>query len=319
MGEDRASDPLSGPAGRAGEAAAALAARWTDWLAHGRRRSVHTVRAYRGSVDRFLAFLGPHLGGVPSGDALAALGRADFRAFLAARRTGGAGQATIARDVAAIRDFFGWAAENAGLECAGLSGLRPPKVPRRAPRPLGFADAARVADVMGEGARLPWIAARDSAVALLLYGCGMRVAEALSLTGAALPPGEALRVTGKRGRTRIVPLLPVVAEAMRAYAKLCPHPLARAAPLFRGVRGGALEAGEVRRAMRRARAAMGLPASATPHALRHSFASHLLARGADLRAIQELLGHASLSSTQVYTEVDAARLIDVYAHAHPRA
>jgi len=299
--------------------AAALMARWLAWLAHGRLRSPHTVRAYATSAGQFLAFLGGHLDGPPDAAALAGLERADFRAFLAARRTGGAGQATIARDVAAIRDFLGWAAQNAGVECAALATLKAPRVPRRAPRPLTMPDAARVPDAVGEGARLPWIGARDTAIALLLYGCGMRVAEALSLTGAALPPGESLRVTGKRGRTRIVPLLPAVRAGLEAYARLCPWPLSRALPLFRGVRGGLLESGQVRLSMRRARAALGLPASATPHALRHSFASHLLARGADLRAIQELLGHASLSSTQIYTEVDAARLIDIYAHAHPRA
>ncbi len=301
------------------ETAAALQARWLAWLAHGRRRSAHTVRAYGTSVGQFIAFLGPHLGDTPDAPALSALTRADFRAFLALRRTGGAAQATIARDVAAIRDFMAWVQTNAGVTCTALASLKSPRVPRRAPRPLTMPDAARVADVIGEGAREPWTAARDTAIALLLYGCGMRVAEALSLTGAALPPGDSLRVTGKRGRTRVAPLLPVVRDAIDAYVRLCPWPLARAAPLFRGVRGGPLESGQVRLAMRRARAAMGLPASATPHALRHSFASHLLARGADLRAIQELLGHASLSSTQIYTEVDAARLIDIYAHAHPRA
>ncbi len=304
---------------RAPDQAAALGARWLAWLDHGRRRSPHTLRAYGTSVGQFLTFVGAHLGGAVDGPALAGLERADFRAFLAARRTGGVGQATIARDVAAIRDFLGWCAANAGIECAGVAALKSPRVPRRAPRPLSMADASRLPRVIGEGAGLPWIAARDTAIALLLYGCGMRVAEALSLTGAALPLGDSLRVTGKRARTRIAPILPVVRAGVAEYARICPWPLDRAGPLFRGARGGALESGQVRLAMRRARAAMGLPASATPHALRHSFASHLLARGADLRAIQELLGHASLSSTQIYTEVDAARLIDIYTHAHPRA
>ncbi len=294
-------------------------ARWLAWLEHGLRRSPHTVRAYATSVGQFLAFLGGHLGGAPDAAALAGLERTDFRAFLAMRRAGGAEQATIARDVAAIRDYMGWAATNAGVECGALAALKPPRVPRRAPRPLTMPDAARVSGAMEEGALLPWVGARDAAIALLLYGCGMRVAEALGLKGAALPAGDSLRVTGKRGRTRIVPLLPAVQDGLAAYARLCPWPLTRAEPLFRGVRGGALESGQVRLAMRRVRAALGLPPSATPHALRHSFASHLLARGADLRAIQELLGHASLSSTQIYTEVDAARLIDIYAHAHPRA
>ena len=301
------------------ESAAALLPRWLAWLEHGRRRSPHTLRAYATSVGQFLAFLGPHLGGPPLARALGALERADFRAFLAARLTAGVEQASIARDVAAIRDFFGWAAANAGVECVGLAALKSPRVPRRAPRPLSMPEAARVMAVIGDAAATPWIAARDTAIALLLYGCGMRVAEVLSIPGGALPLGEALQVTGKRGRTRVAPLLPAVREGVATYARLCPWPLARNEPLFRGTRGGALESGQVRLSMRRVRAALGLPASATPHALRHSFASHLLARGADLRAIQELLGHASLSSTQIYTEVDAARLIDIYAHAHPRA
>ncbi len=301
------------------ESAAALLPRWLAWLEHGRRRSPHTLRAYGTSVGQFLAFLGPHLGGPPSARALAVLERADFRAFLATRRTAGVEQASIARDVAAIRDFFGWAATNAEVECAGLAALKSPRVPRRAPRPVSMPEAARVMAVIGDAAATPWIAARDTAIALLLYGCGMRVAEALSIPGGALPLGETLQVTGKRGRTRVAPLLPAVREGVATYARLCPWPLARNEPLFRGTRGGALEPGQVRLSMRRVRAALGLPASATPHALRHSFASHLLARGADLRAIQELLGHASLSSTQIYTEVDAARLIDIYAHAHPRA
>ena len=301
------------------DSAAALLPRWLAWLEHGRRRSPHTVRAYATSVGQFLAFLAGHLGGPPAAPHLAALDRTDFRAFLAMRRAGGAGHASIARDVSAIRDFFGWAAANGGVECPGLAALKSPRVPRRAPRPLSMPEAGRVMDTIGDGAREPWIAARDTAVALLLYGCGMRVAEALSIRASALPLGETLAVTGKRGRTRVAPLLPAVREGVANYVRLCPWPLARDFPLFRGARGGPMEGGQVRLSMRRVRAALGLPASATPHALRHSFASHLLARGADLRAIQELLGHASLSSTQIYTEVDAARLIDIYAHAHPRA
>ncbi|WP_164157701.1 tyrosine-type recombinase/integrase, partial [Sandarakinorhabdus rubra] len=181
------------------------------------------------------------------------------------------------------------------------------------------ADVRELVAVVEDAARQPWVAARDAAVLLLLYGAGLRIGEALSFTGAALPLGETLLVTGKRNKTRVVPLLPQVRAAIDDYVRLCPFPMAAAAPLFRGLRGGALDPGAVRRAVQAARSALALPASATPHALRHSFATHLLARGADLRQLQELLGHASLSSTQIYTAVDAAQLLDAWAAAHPRA
>jgi len=187
------------------------------------------------------------------------------------------------------------------------------------PRPVSPDDVLELAQEVADEARLPWIAARDWAVLLLLYGAGLRIGEALSLTGAIRPPGEVLRVTGKRGKTRIVPLLPQVRDAIEDYLRLCPWPISRDAPLFRGARGGALDPAIIRRAVRRARRSLGLPERTTPHALRHSFATHLLGRGADLRSLQELLGHASLSSTQIYTQVDAAHLLDVYRNAHPRA
>ncbi|MGZ8369388.1 MAG: tyrosine-type recombinase/integrase, partial [Rhodoplanes sp.] len=200
-----------------------------------------------------------------------------------------------------------------------LPRTRSPKRPRTLPRPASPADALALAETAGEGALLPWVGARDLAILLLLYGSGLRVSEALSLRARVLPLGQALRVTGKRGKTRVVPVLPTVREAVAAYVAACPWPLVGDVPLFVGVKGGPLNADLVRRAVRVARVSLGLADSVTPHALRHSFATHLLAGGADLRSLQELLGHASLSSTQIYTEVDAARLLDVYRHAHPRA
>jgi integrase/recombinase XerC len=218
-----------------------------------------------------------------------------------------------------VRDLLRWAADNEGVSADALAGLKGPRVRPTAPRPVGMDEARALIAAAAGDARDPWIAARDAAVLLLLYGCGLRIGEAMALPAAVRPMGATIRVTGKRARTRLVPVLPVVAQAVEAYARACPWPLPADGPLFRGARGGPLDAGAVRLAVRRARAALGLPASATPHALRHSFATHLLARGADLRAIQELLGHASLASTQIYTDVDAARLLDVYRAAHPRA
>jgi integrase/recombinase XerC len=297
-------------------------ARVAEWLAHladAERRSPHTLRAYQATLVRFVDFLARHLAASVDDAALSALTLADFRAYLSHRRAGGIANASVAREVAALRSFLRWAKRHRGVDCAAITGLAGPKRPRRVPRPLAPADAVAVADTVGDAASDAWIGARDTAVLLLLYGSGLRIAEALSLTGAALPLGATLTVTGKRGKTRVVPLLPKVRDAIEAYLALAPFAHDARAPLFRGVKGGALSPGLVRRAMRAARTALGLPDTATPHALRHSFATHLLARGADLRSIQELLGHASLASTQVYTDVDAARLLDVYRHAHPRA
>ncbi len=296
-----------------------LVGEWLGALDHGRRLSPHTSRAYAATLHGFVAFLGPHLGRLVDGPALAALTLNDFRAFLASRRGDGLANVSVAREVSALRNFFGWLARARGIDCDGITGLKSPKVGRRVPRPLSPADALAVIGDSGEQAAEPWIAARDEAVLLLLYGSGLRIAEALSLTAAALPLGETLTVTGKRRKTRVVPLLAVVRAAIERYVALCPWPLPRDGALFRGAKGGALDAALIRRAMQAARAGLGLPPSATPHALRHSFATHLLGRGADLRAIQELLGHASLSSTQVYTAVDTAHLMDVYRNAHPRA
>lgn len=298
--------------------AQALAARWAGHLAHDRRRSVHTVRAYVATAHRFIAFLGRHRGEEIGRFALLKLSAADLRAFLADRRASGLGASSAAREMSAVRGFLTFAAEEQGAT-PQLPRTRAPRRPRTLPRPASPADALSLAEDAAEGASAPWVGQRDLAILLLLYGSGLRVSEALSLAGAALPLGHALRVTGKRGKTRVVPLLPAVREAIDAYVLSCPWPIIGCAHLFVGVRGGPLNGDLVRRAVRTARGRLELPDSVTPHALRHSFATHLLARGADLRSLQELLGHASLSSTQIYTAVDAAHLLDVYRHAHPRA
>jgi integrase/recombinase XerC len=301
-----------------GHPAAATAFRWQKHLAHDRRRSPHTVRAYAATAHRLISFLATHLGGAVDGPALAALEAKDLRAFLAHRRGEGLGNSSAARELSAVRSFLAFAAGERGGE-ASLPRLRGPKRPRSVPRPVAPDDVVALAEEVGEEASAEWIAARDQAVLLLLYGSGLRVAEALALTGAALPFGEALTVTGKRAKTRIVPLLAPVRSAIERYLSLCPYAPSLDEPLFRGARGGPLNGEMIRRVVRGARSRLGLSGRTTPHALRHSFATHLLGRGADLRSLQELLGHASLSSTQIYTAVDAAHLLDVFRNAHPRA
>lgn len=299
-------------------ATVAIAARWHDHLTRERRRSEHTVRAYVATAHRLIGFLAGHLGQGVDAAALAGLQPMDLRAYLGMRRAAGLGNNSAARELSAVRAFLAFAAVESGREAA-LPRIRGPKKPRAVPRPISPDEAVSLAEEAAEDAAEPWLAARDLAVLTLLYGSGLRVAEALGLTGAALPLGEALLVTGKRNKTRVVPLLPSVKEAIETYLQLCPWPGGRDEPLFRGARGGPLRGEIVRRAVRKARRSRGLSERTTPHALRHSFATHLLGRGADLRALQELLGHASLSSTQIYTAVDAAHLLDVYRHAHPRA
>lgn len=298
--DDQSRDPLP------------LAVQWSVYLARDRRRSEHTVRAYRATAARLIAFLGGHWGEEIDRAALARVSAADLRAFLAHRRGSGLGNASAARELSAVRALLEWA----GGE-GSASRLRGPRVKKGVPRPVAPADAVALAQEVAEESDEPWVAARDWAVLLLLYGAGLRIGEALALTGAILPLGETIVVTGKRDKTRVVPLLPALRAAIEDYAVRTPWPLARDAPLFRGVRGGALSPGIIRLKVRAARVRLGMSDRTTPHALRHSFATHLLGRGADLRALQELLGHASLSSTQIYTQVDAAHLMDVYRAAHP--
>ncbi len=301
-----------------------LAAARTSWLgalARERRLSALTVEAYERDTRQFLQFLTGHCGGPPGISDLAALRPADLRSFLAHRRKAGAGARTLGRGLAGIRSFLRFLEKRGLANAAGAAALRAPRQPKSLPKPLTAADARRVVAAGEQLAEEPWIAARNAAVLTLLYGCGLRISEALGLKGGELssPADAVLRVTGKGGKTRLVPVLAAALEAVAEYRRLCPYHLAAGEPLFRGARGGPLAAAIVQREMRKLRAALDLPDTATPHALRHSFATHLLGRGGDLRAIQELLGHSSLSTTQIYTGVDTARLLEAYDAAHPRA
>ncbi|MGJ3232079.1 MAG: tyrosine recombinase XerC [Oceanicaulis sp.] len=284
----------------------------------GSRKSARTLEAYGRDLDQLFEFLSGHLGKLVLLSDLETLAAADWRAFLAERRRAGAGARTLQRQLSAIRSFFAYARKRWGLENAALGLVEAPKAARRMPRPVSETAAKALIADAGEGAE-PWIAARDTAVLSLLYGCGLRISEALSLTGRDTPLPSPLRIAGKGGKTRIVPVLPAVSEAVVRYVELCPFDPAPDAPLFRAKRGGALSPRQVQAMMQTLRARLGLPASATPHALRHSFATHLLAHGGDLRSIQDLLGHASLSTTQIYAEVDGAALHRVHAATHPRA
>jgi len=300
---------------------AAEIAGWLSFLGAERRMSPKTLEAYERDVGHFLGFLAGHLGSAPTLKQLAKLTPADVRAFMAARRSDGVGSRTLMRELAGVRSFARYLERNGKGKVGALAAVRTPKLARTLPKPLTIATAKRIADIelrAGE-AREPWVIARDAAVLALLYGCGLRIAEALSLNRKDLPSGDVLAVTGKGNKTRMVPVLPQVAKAITDYVAVCPFELPADGPLFIGARGGPLSPRIVQMTMERLRGALGLPDSATPHALRHSFATHLLARGGDLRAIQELLGHASLSTTQVYTAVDAEHLLAVYTSAHPRA
>ena len=284
------------------------------FLSDDRRRSPHTIRAYVATAERLVDFLGSEAGSADK-ISLSAISAQQLRRFLADRRAEGIGNRSAARELSAVRAFLKFASGDNAV----LPRIKAPRAPRTVPRPAAPGDIMALGEDMAEAAREPWIGARDWAVLLLLYGCGLRISEALSLTGGDLPLQETLRVTGKRGKTRIVPVLPAVREAVELYAALTPYPAAKGEALFRGTRGGPMAPATMRGAVMYARRRLGLSERLTPHALRHSFATHLLAGGADLRSLQELLGHASLSSTQIYTAVDAAHLLDVYRSAHPRA
>lgn len=301
---------------------AAAAAQWLEALAHERRASRHTLDAYARDVATFLAFLTEHLGERPDRAALIALEPADIRAFLARRRSDGLESRSLLRALAAIRNFMR-ELERQGLARADVfSAVRAPKRPQSLPKALTVAAARDLIDPdhrAGEN-REAWVLARDAAVLALLYGAGLRISEALSIDHSAAPVGACDRITilGKGGKTRTVPVIEPVRRAIEAYLALCPYAL-EGGPLFVGTRGGPLSPRIVQLAVARLRGALGLPNSATPHALRHSFATHLLGRGGDLRTIQELLGHASLSTTQIYTSVDSQRLLQAFQSAHPRA
>ncbi|WP_421788418.1 tyrosine recombinase XerC [Hyphobacterium sp.] len=292
---------------------------WLDHLAGEKRYSTNTLESYGRDVEGFLDFQFSHCGTRLTVSGLGQLKAADIRAWLADRRRDGASARSLARYLSALRSFYAYADRRWGVDGSALGLVETPKVPRSLPRPVS-ADAARqlIAETEARG-KPAWIAARDAAVLLLLYGCGLRISEALSLEGRDLPLGDMLRVTGKGQKTRLVPVLPAVREAMTRYAALCPFDLAPDGPAFRAVRGSALGSRAVQALAAELRGRLGLSASTTPHALRHSFATHLLAGGGDLRTIQELLGHASLSSTQIYAAVEGDQLAAVHAAAHPRA
>jgi integrase/recombinase XerC len=294
---------------------------WLKYLGAEKRMSPKTLDAYERDARQFLGFLADHLGGGPSLKQLAKLSPQDVRAFMAARRSEGVSGRSLMRGLAGARSFARFLERNGKGKVGALSAVRAPKIAKTLPKPLTASAARRLTDTASRAgeAREPWVIARDAAVLALLYGSGLRLSEALSLKCADLRAGtDALTVTGKGNKARMVPLLPQVEKLITDYIGLCPN-LPPDGPLFVGARGGPLSPRVVQLAMARLRGALGLPDSATPHALRHSFATHLLARGGDLRAIQELLGHASLSTTQIYTAVDAERLLDVYSSAHPRA
>lgn len=300
------------------EVRAALA----DWLAQIaalKGASRHTVEAYSRDVARYLSFLADHHGGTMGLRSIVETERTDLRAWMAHEQNRGIGARSLARALSSVKGFTAWASDRLGEEATTVLSARGPKYRRKLPRPLSEEGAAEMLETVGYQARDDWQQARDVAVVTLLYGCGLRISEALSLTGAAHPLPQVLRITGKGAKTRLVPTLPAAAQAVADYVRLCPWDLAGDQPLFRGARGGPLSPRPIQLAMEKARAQLGLPATATPHALRHSFATHLLSAGGDLRAIQELLGHASLSTTQAYTAVDAGRLMEVYERAHPRA
>jgi len=294
-----------------------LKTEWLASLAHETRASPHTLRAYGDDLARFLGFLTEHVGGAIDERKLQKLTPADIRAFVTFRRNEGLGARGVQRALAAVRSFFRYLAREEILDNAAPRGLKSPRIRRSLPRPLSETDAARVIEEASNNG-VEWLAARDTALITLLYGAGLRISEALSLKRGDAPLASSLTILGKGRKERLVPILPAIAESIDRYVALVPHKLGPAASLFLSKRGKPMSPRDAQALMQRLRSALGLPDKATPHALRHSFATHLLAHGGDLRAVQELLGHASLSTTQVYTEVETSKLLEVYKNAHPR-
>jgi integrase/recombinase XerC len=304
-----------------GLAEAAVQAAWAAWrdhLALERRLSDHTLRAYENDVAQFFAFLAEHRAGAVSQAMLAGLSLSDFRAFLARQSRKGHANGTRARALAGVRSFLVFCDRRGVAKLGSFRALKRPKVKKGMPRPLAEDDALSLVET-AEAIRDGWLGLRDRALFTLLYACGLRIDEALKLDGGDAPTPDGVRVTGKGSKTRIVPVVPAVLEAIAAYAEACPYPIIGDGPLFYGARGGRLAAGVAEKAMRDLRRALQLPENVTPHTLRHSFATHLLGSGVDMRAVQELLGHASLSTTQVYAELDSAALLATYTKTHPRA
>ncbi len=294
---------------------------WLAWLSGEKRFSAHTVSGYAADLAQFLNFQSAHYGEAANLKRMSQLTTADFRAWLAQRAGDGIQRSSNARAVSVIRNFFRWLAKAGLAENTAATLLRRPKVPKSIPKALTASEAQDTLETIGVLSDEPWVERRDIAVILLLYGCGLRISEALSLTygNAPLPGQDTMVITGKGNKQRMVPLLPAVTEAIAEYRRACPFQLSPEDALFRGVRGGPMSARIIQKRIQSLRGLLGLPATATPHALRHSFATHLLASGGDLRAIQELLGHASLSTTQRYTDVDVESLLATYDEAHPRA
>ncbi|WP_136634674.1 tyrosine recombinase XerC [Pseudooceanicola onchidii] len=301
------------------DAARDALADWLSGMRSLRGASEATVGSYRRDLVDYLSFMTEHMGGPQGLVALAGVRTSDMRAWMARERSQGLGARSLARKLSAVKTFHRWLAQREAVDVTPVLSARAPKFQKSLPRPLPEDAARAMIDTVGSWDARPWVAARDAAVVTLLYGCGLRISEALSLTTQALPLGDTLRITGKGGKERIVPVIAPARRAVEAYLDILPHILEPGMPIFRAVRGGALSPRTVQKVVAQARMALGLPSSATPHAMRHSFATHLLSAGGDLRSIQDLLGHASLSTTQVYTAVDTARLMEVYDKAHPRA
>ena len=293
-----------------------------EWLDHQKSlkgSAENTVTAYAGDVTEFLAFITGHKGESQGLGALSKITISDLRAWMANSRGAGVGPRSLARKLSAVKVFYRWLAAREGFEPTAVLLTRSPKFTKKLPRPLAIDAARDLIETVEMQSLEPWVAARDAAVVTLLWGCGLRISETLGLKGIDAPLPQIMRITGKGGKERIVPVVDAARAAVDAYVKACPHILTDDGPLFRGVRGGVLSPRAIQKAMASARMQLGLPATATPHALRHSFATHLLNAGGDLRTIQELLGHASLSTTQAYTAIDTAHLLDVYSNAHPKA
>ena len=300
----------------------ALTSALAKWLDHCRAlggASDNTIKAYQSDVIGFLAFMTQHHGGVQGLGPLSKITISDMRSWMASERARGVGARSLARSLSAVKTFYRWLSDREGFEATAVLSTRSPKFTKKLPRPLAIDAATAMIETVELQARDGWVAARDVAVVTLLYGCGLRISEALGLTGADVPLPPVMRIKGKGGKERVVPVIDAARDAVDAYLKLSPHQVEPNSPLFRGVRGGALNTRIVQKVMEKSRLQLGLPATATPHAMRHSFATHLLTAGGDLRAIQELLGHASLSTTQAYTAVDTAHLMDVYNRTHPKA
>ncbi|MEM0978514.1 MAG: tyrosine recombinase XerC [Pseudomonadota bacterium] len=300
-----------------GPTALDLMGRWLETRQAIRGLSQKTVEAYRSDILSYFGFLSSYHGTALSFDLMASVTIRDLRAWVAAERDAGKSSRSVARAVSALKSFYKYLHEARGIDISDVTAFKAPKYQPSLPRAVSPSAATSLIAAMDEGHSKAWVGARDVAVLTLLYGCGLRISEALSLRGQDVPLGQRLRVTGKGNKVRVVPVLPIAADAVQDYARLCPYPIKMAAPLFKGVRGGPLSPAIIQKNLAKARIALGLPAGTTPHALRHSFATHLLNAGGDLRTIQELLGHEALSSTQVYTAVDEARLMEAYSKAHP--